>query len=133
MATGVPAAAQNLVFCCDRSTSSIANMTASSIRLDAAGRLKAALTDVVAAFEFANEFRVAAYFDPSGLLPADIAGGAPADVFASASMRCPQALHEAGASGRVCHFAPRRNSLADFILSPDGQKILAGFGFAAGN
>lgn len=121
--TGAPAAAQDFVFRCDRSTSSIANMTANSIQLYAAGSLKAALTDVVAAFKFANGFRVAAYFGPSGLLAADIASGAPADVFASANMRYPQALHEAGASGRVRHFAPRRNSWPTSFFRPTDRRF----------
>ena len=52
-------------------------------------------------------------FGPSGLLKDEIAGGAKADVFASANMTHPQALHEAGKSGPVSRFA--RNNLCALV------------------
>ncbi len=96
-------------------------MAANSIQLCAAGSLKAALTDIAAAFESAIGAGVATHFGPSGLLAADIASGARGDVFASANMRYPQALHEAGASGRVRHFA--RNELC--ALARPGLDVTA--------
>ena len=45
--------------------------------------------------------KVEAKFGPSGLLKNEIAGGAKAEVFASANMEHPQALHDAGKSGPV--------------------------------
>lgn len=88
-------------------------MTANSIQLYAAGSLKAALTDVVAAFESAIGGRVATYFAHSGLLATDIASGVPATCSLTPNMRYPQALHEAGASGTVHHFA--RNELCALV------------------
>ena len=48
-------------------------------------------------------------FGPSGTLKDQIASGAKADVFASANLQHPQALHDAGKSGPVVLFA--RNKL----------------------
>ena len=79
------------------------------IRLFAAGSLKDALSDIAKAFEAAGGGKVEDRFGPSGLLKDEIAGGAAADVFASANTGHPQALHEAGKSGPVTCFA--RNTL----------------------
>ena len=49
-----------------------------------------------------------AKFGPSGLLKDEIAGGARAEVFASANMEHPQALAAAGKSGPVVLFARNR-------------------------
>ena len=82
---------------------------AAPIRLFAAGSLKDALGDVAAAWEATGGEKVAGRFAPSGLLKDEIAGGAEADVFASANVAHPQALHDAGKSGPVVCFA--RNTL----------------------
>lgn len=92
------------------------------VRLHAAGSLRAALTDVAAAFEAGGGTKVSAVFGPSGLLKNRIAQGEPAEVFASANMTHPSALYEAGISGPVVLFA--RNELCalvrpDLPMTPD--------------
>ena len=76
--------------------------------LHAAGSLRAALTDLAREFEAAGGGKVQAKFGPSGLLKDDIAGGAKAEVFASANMEHPQALATAKRSGPVVLFARNR-------------------------
>ncbi len=82
---------------------------AQEVRLHAAGSLKAAMIDITDAFEAATGATVARNFGPSGLLRERIEQGEPAEVFASANMRHPQTLADAGLSGAVTMFA--RNSL----------------------
>ncbi len=82
---------------------------AQEVRLHAAGSLKAAMTDIADAFEAATGAAVTRNFGPSGLLRERIEGGEPAELFASANMRHPQTLADAGLSGPVTMFA--RNSL----------------------
>jgi ABC-type molybdate transport system substrate-binding protein len=69
-----------------------------SVNLYAAGSLKAALTEVVGAFEKASgaTARVEATFGPSGLLRERIEAGAPAHVFASADTGHPRRLADQG-------------------------------------
>ena len=81
---------------------------ADTVQLYAAGSLRGALTDVAKAFEAKSGNKVAAKFGPSGALKNEIAGGANAQVFASANMEHPQALHDAGKSGPVVRFARNR-------------------------
>jgi molybdenum ABC transporter molybdate-binding protein len=105
---------------------------AETIQLFAAGSLKAAVGDVAEAYRKKSGATVAGKYGPSGLLKNEIAGGAKADLFASANMEHPQALSDAGRSGPVLRFA--RNSLCalvrpgfavtsatllDHMLSPD--------------
>ena len=78
------------------------------VLLHAAGSLRAALTEATAAFEAATGVKVQAKFGPSGVLKDEIAGGAPAEVFASANMEHPQALAKARRSGPVVLFARNR-------------------------
>src|SRR5262249_8869434 len=78
---------------------------AETVQLYAAGSLKAALTDVSKAYEASTGTRVVAKYGPSGLLKDEIAGGAKADVFASANMEHPLALHVEKKSGAVVRFA----------------------------
>jgi molybdenum ABC transporter molybdate-binding protein len=99
---------------------------AESVSLYAAGSLKTALTDVSTAFEKASGHKVEAKYGPSGLLRQEIAGGAPAHVFASANMEHPKSLHDAGKSGAVTMFA--RNQLCALIrpgLSVSSDNLLA--------
>ena len=167
---------------------------ADTIQLFAAGSLKAALTDVAKAYEAASGNKVEARYGPSGLLKGEISKGTKADVFASANMEHPQALHDERKSGPVSRFARNPNGrtvygwhitegrtdifltyctnalaaqkenpgqqivqlpanlavgadygltvvneapataqqFADFILSPQGEKILMGHGFTPG-
>jgi molybdenum ABC transporter molybdate-binding protein len=81
---------------------------ADTASLFAAGSLRAALTELAKAFETQGSHRVQMKFGPSGILKDEIAGGAKADVFASANMEHPQALHAAGKSGPVVLFVRNR-------------------------
>jgi len=83
------------------------------IRLFAAGSLKDTLAEMADAYEAAGGESVVAKFGPSGLLKDEIAGGATADVFASADMAHPRALHDAGIGGPVICFA--RNQLCALV------------------
>ncbi|MGH8681632.1 MAG: molybdate ABC transporter substrate-binding protein [Burkholderiales bacterium] len=78
------------------------------VRLYAAGSLRAALNDVGAAFATATGTKVVGEYGPSGLLRDRIAKGAPAEVFASASMTHPEALAQGGKAGAVVLFARNR-------------------------
>ena len=60
------------------------------------------------AFETASGVKVQAKYGPSGTLRDEIAGGAKADVFASANMAHPQSLAESGRSSAVALFARNR-------------------------
>ena len=79
-----------------------------TIQLYAAGSLRLALTDVAKAYEAASGNKVEAKWGASGLLKNEIVGGAKTDVFASANMEHPQALHDAGKSGAVVLFTRNR-------------------------
>jgi molybdate transport system substrate-binding protein len=98
---------------------SMSTARADTVQLYAAGSLRAALTDVAKAFEAESGHRVEAKYGPSGLLKDEIAGGAKADVFASANMEHPQALSAASKSGPVLLFA--RNRLCALVKS--GLKV----------
>jgi molybdate transport system substrate-binding protein len=82
--------------------------SADTVQLYAAGSLRGALTDVAKAYQAASGDKVEAKYGPSGLLKNEIAGGAAAQVFASANMAHPQALHDAKKSGTVLRFARNR-------------------------
>jgi molybdate transport system substrate-binding protein len=66
------------------------------------------LTDAAGAFEAASGNKVQSKYGASGTLKNEIAGGARAEVFASANMEHPQALARAGKSGPVVLFARNR-------------------------
>jgi molybdate transport system substrate-binding protein len=83
-------------------------MADETVLLHAAGSLRAALTEVAGNFETAGLGKVQARFGPSGVLKDEIAGGAKAEVFASANMEHPQALASAKRSGPVVLFARNR-------------------------
>lgn len=98
---------------------------ADEIQLYAAGSLRGALTEVGEAFEAQSGHRVTAKFGPSGVLKDEIAKGAKADVFASANMEHPIALHEAKLSGPVFLFT--RNQLCALAkpgLAVDSSSLL---------
>jgi molybdate transport system substrate-binding protein len=85
---------------------------AKTLNLYAAGSLKAALSDAARAFEAASQgsHTVKTEFAASGLLRERVEKGEPAHVFASANMRHPLTLADAGrATGKVRMFA--RNQL----------------------
>jgi molybdate transport system substrate-binding protein len=82
--------------------------SADTVILHAAGSLRGALTEVSKAFEAAGGGTVQSKYGPSGLLKDEIAGGAKAEVFASANMTHPQALTAAKKSGPVVLFARNR-------------------------
>jgi molybdenum ABC transporter molybdate-binding protein len=81
---------------------------AQEVSLFAAGSLKAALSDVAAAFTAASGTPVTTAFGPSGLMRERIEAGETAHVFASANMRHPQTLADAGKAGEVTLFARNR-------------------------
>jgi molybdate transport system substrate-binding protein len=83
-------------------------MADEAVLLHAAGSLRGALTDVARDFEAGGFGRVQAKFGASGLLKNEIAGGAKAEVFASANMEHPQALAQEKRSGPVVLFARNR-------------------------
>jgi len=86
---------------------------AETVYLYAAGSLRAALTDVAKAYESTSPNKLEAKYGPSGLLKNEIVSGAKADVFASANMEHPQALHNEQKSGPVVRFA--RNKLCALV------------------
>ncbi|MBI3156933.1 MAG: molybdate ABC transporter substrate-binding protein [Burkholderiales bacterium] len=95
----------------------------------AAGSLRSALAELARAYERQTGTAVELKFGPSGLLKDRIAGGEPAQVFASANMTYPQALHAQGKAEAVRAFA--RNELGvlargDFSLQgkPLAQRLL---------
>ncbi len=79
------------------------------VTLYAAGSLKAALGDVVKAYEKEANTKVATKFAPSGLLRKEIEDGANVSVFASANMAHPQKLTKSGWGSSTVLFA--RNQL----------------------
>jgi ABC-type molybdate transport system substrate-binding protein len=79
-----------------------------TVLLHAAGSLRGALTDVAKSFQTATGLRIEAKYGPSGLLRDEIAGGAKAEVFASANMSHPDSLAKASKSGPVSMFARNR-------------------------
>jgi ABC-type molybdate transport system substrate-binding protein len=83
------------------------------VLLHAAGSLRLALTEVVAAYEAAADAKVQPRFGASGTLKDAIAKGERAHVFASANMEHPQALADAKKSGPVVLFA--RNKLCALV------------------
>lgn len=85
------------------------NVSAQNTTLYAAGSLKTALGDVVAAYEKTYNTSVATKFGPSGLLRKAIEGGEKPDVFASANMAHPEKLAARGWGTPVVLFA--RNKL----------------------
>ena len=98
---------------------------ADTVQLYAAGSLRGALTDVAKAFEAKTGDKVVAKFGASGLLKDEIAGGAAAQVFASANVEHPQALHDANKSGPVVRFARNQMcALANPLLKVDGENLL---------
>jgi molybdate transport system substrate-binding protein len=88
---------------------------ADQVLLHAAGSLRTALNEIAAAYEKSTGVKVTAKYGASGLLRDEIAGGAKAEVFASANMEHPLALAKAGKSGPVVLFA--RNQLCALARS----------------
>lgn len=80
-----------------------------SIELRAAGSLQVAMNDIISAYQVAQNQTVAAQYAPSGLLLKRIQAGEKVDLFASANMKHPQALVDAGQGEQVHPFA--RNQL----------------------
>jgi molybdate transport system substrate-binding protein len=96
------------------------------VRLYAAGSLRPALTEVIAAFEKAQGVKVEPTFGASGLLRERLASGEQGDLFASADMGQPLALQSAGKAGPVVLFA--RNRLCALVrphLAVTSETLLA--------
>lgn len=105
-----------VVFCALAFMLLFLSSTANSIELYAAGSLKAALGDVVKAYEGKYAVTVSTKFGPSGLLRKSIENGEAPDVFASANMAHPETLAAKGWGSPVVLFA--RNKLCA-IVQPD--------------
>ena len=86
---------------------------ADTIQLYAAGSLKAALTDVAKAYRSQKRERWKKNSGRPACCKKEIAGGAKADIFASANMEHPQALNDDGTAGRSTLFA--RNKLCALV------------------
>ena len=86
---------------------------AETVQLYAAGSLRGALTEIAKVYESSTGNKVEAKYGPSGLLKTEISAGAKADVFASANMEHPQALHDEKKGGPVLRFA--RNKLCALV------------------
>jgi ABC-type molybdate transport system substrate-binding protein len=96
------------------------------VRLYAAGSLRSALTQVAELYEKQSGGKVAGTFGASGLLRERIAGGEPAEIFASANMAHPQSLAASGRAGPTVLFA--RNRLCALVrpgLAATTQNLLA--------
>jgi molybdate transport system substrate-binding protein len=91
---------------------------AEDVKLIAAGSLKAALGDVEKAFTADKGKTVSTTSGPSGLMREKIEAGEEQHVFASANMKHPRKLNEAGKAGEVKLFA--RNKLC--ALAAPGVK-----------
>lgn len=89
------------------------------LQLRAAGSLKTAMNEVVAAFTQQGGAEVAAKYGPSGLLRQQIEQGESVALFASANMKHPQTLKVAGFGLEVTPFA--RNQLC--ALAQPGLKV----------
>ena len=96
--------------------SSPLTVSAESLKLYAAGSLKAALSDVVASYEKTSTTKVVTTFGPSGLLRKAIEEGEKPDIFASADMAHPEKLASDGWGSPVVLFA--RNQLCA-LAQPD--------------
>ena len=88
-------------------------LAADPVLLHAAGSLRFALSEVIAAYEVAAGVTVRPTFGASGTLKDRIAKGERAEVFASANMEHPQALADAKKSGPVVLFV--RNKLCALV------------------
>lgn len=96
------------------------------LRVFAAGSLRAAFTELGAAFQARQGTPVQFRFAPSGLLRDGLLAGEKADLFASANMAHPEALATKGVAGPVRRFA--RNTLCALAspkVSVTGQTLLA--------
>jgi len=80
-----------------------------SIRLYAAGSLRAVMNEIAAAFTADSGIKVIGEYGPSGTLRERIARGEPADVFAAANMEHPESLARSGKAAAPILFA--RNTL----------------------
>jgi molybdate transport system substrate-binding protein len=89
-------------------TMTLSASAADPVLLHAAGSLRFALTDIIAAYEPVSGLKVQATFGASGTLKDAIAKGERAEVYASANMEHPQALADAKKSGPVVLFARNR-------------------------
>jgi molybdate transport system substrate-binding protein len=89
-------------------TMTVPVLAADSVLLHAAGSLRLALTEVIAAYEPSAGVKVQTKFGASGTLKDAIAKGERAEVFASANMEHPQALADAKRSGPAVLFVRNR-------------------------
>ncbi|WP_425087852.1 molybdate ABC transporter substrate-binding protein [Stappia sp.] len=101
-------------------------MAEPTVKLHAAGSLKAAMGDIADLYEKTHGVTVVRAFGPSGLLRERIEGGEAAEVYASANMKHPTTLATAGRSGPVALFARNRLcALAQADLAVETETLLA--------
>ncbi len=86
-----------------------------AVRLHSAGSLRAAMTDIAAAYTSLYGATVKPVYGASGALGDRLAKGEAGDVFTSADMGYPEALTKAGLSGPTVVFA--RNHLCAILSS----------------
>ncbi|SDU01541.1 molybdate ABC transporter substrate-binding protein [Stappia sp. ES.058] len=104
----------------------IPTMAETSVKLHAAGSLKAAMSDIADLYQETHGIPVDRMFGPSGLLRERIEGSEAAEVYASANMKHPTTLAKAGRSGPVALFA--RNQLCALTqanLTVEPETLLA--------
>ncbi len=100
--------------------------SANPIELRAAGSLKNAMNDIVAAYQQQGDKKVAADFGPSGLLRKRIENGEQVDLFASANMKHPKTLASAGKGQNVVMFARNQMcALAQPNVNIDSDGLLS--------
>lgn len=95
------------------------------VKLFAAGSLEIALGEIARTWSEQTGIPIETEFAPSGLIRKRLEAGEHTDVFASANMRHPQALQDAGTSASVVLFA--RNQLCALTapgLSPSSEGLL---------
>jgi len=95
--------------------SSAWSVSAESLKLHAAGSLKAALSEVASSYEKIYKTKVTTKFGPSGILTKAIEAGENTDVFASANMAHPEKLASSGWGSPVVLFT--RNQLCALAQS----------------
>ena len=76
-----------------------------TLKILAAGSLRAVWPDLVAAFNALSGLKVTTDFGPAGLLRQRIEAGEPCDFFASANRRHPETLSQSGRAAEVGFFA----------------------------
>ena len=106
--------------------SCIHSVNAETIRLHAAGSLKAVMTEITEQYQSQTGTAFETAFGPSGLLRQRIEKGEITDLFASANMRHPEVLQQQGLGSTVVQFAQNKLcALAQAGVEVDTNSLLA--------